>query len=492
MSLKGKGIAAMKWSSLSTVISIVIQMLQLVILSRLLSPEDYGLMGMIMVVVAAAVNFSDMGISNAIIHRQDVTRNHLSTLYILNIGTSAILCLVIFLSAPLVAAFYNEPRLVELVQWMSLLCLFPAFGQQFEVMFRKELKFNNIAKIHILGYTSGFVVAVLGAFFGYGVYALIGSHLTNALVRSLGLVAIGWRVWTPKLHFARTDLKGYLSFGVYQMSSNVLQSLISNLDYLIIGRLFGAQVLGYYNFAYQLVYMPHQKIGPLVNTVALPLFAKMQNDTIQLREGFLKVLNGVTMLNAPIYLGIVVTAPVLVPFVFGDQWLPSVVLIQILGVMMLIRSMIIPIQPLLQSKGRADIYFRYTLINVALQVPILIIGGMVGGSVGVALAFILVQVLLFGIQYTYAVRKMVGPCLPNYLRSVLPGLLCGSAMLAGVLLFNYLYELMIGSVPHFILQVAVGMILYGVIVYTFVPEVVQFAKEMVKRKVGKNKKAPSV
>lgn len=481
-SLKKKGIAAAKWSTLATVVSIVVQLLQLISVSHLLTPTDYGLMGMVMVIVAAAVNLSDMGISNAIIHRQDVTRDHLSSLYILNLATSFVISLAIFLSAPLVAAFYAEPELVNPVRWMSLLCLIPAFGQQFEVLSRKELKFDVISKIQIAAYVGGFVIALGGAYLGYGVYALVGSYLGNALIRSAGLAIMGWRRWTPTVHFARDDLKGYLSFGVYQMSSNLLQSFISNVDYLILGRMYGAQTLGYYTFAYQLCIMPIQKLTPLINSVTLPIFAKIQDDLTQLRRGYIKIVEGVSYLSAPIYLGLLVTAPLLVTFAFGEKWLPSVPLIQILCVMFLLRSMVVAVLPLLQSKGRMNLYFRYTLLCIAIQVPGLLIGAYAGGMRGLCIAFVIVQLVIFCVQYSYAVRRVLGPSLAPLLRGIAPGMLCGLVMVVGVLAFDWLSLALFELNTGFILQVICGALLYFAVIFYFNRNLIHAVRDKVYRR----------
>ncbi|GGO06397.1 MOP flippase family protein [Saccharibacillus kuerlensis] len=485
-SLRKKGIKAAKWSSIATIVTIVIQLLQLVALSRLLSPVDYGLMSMTMVVVAAAVNLTDAGISNAIIHRQDVTKNHLSSLYILNLFTGAFIAVIIFFSAPLVAWFYQESELINPIRWMALLCLLPAFGQQFEVLFRKELKFDNIAKIQIASYFVGFVLAVGGAAAGMGVYALVLSNLGNAFVKSMLLLIQGWKKWRPALHFATKDLKGYLSFGAYQMSSNVIQSLMSNIDYIIIGRLYSAQALGYYSFAFQLCTMPVLKLAPLINTVSLPLYAKMQDNLERLKSGYIKTVNLVSYLNAPIYMGLLVTAPVLVPFVFGDKWEPSIILIQVLAVAMLLRSLVVPIQPLLQAKGRMDMYFRYTLMGMSVQVPGLAIGTYVGGIMGTCIAYVLIQFAMVVIQYQYAMRKTIGPCLREYLRSMAPGLAYGLIMVVGVLIINYLSVAVFSHEANFIIQVAVGALIYFAVIFLFNKELFQNVKN---RLISKTKLA---
>lgn len=475
-SLRTKGIKAAKWSSVATIVTIVIQLLQLIALAQILSPVDYGLMSMTMVVVAAAVNLTDVGISNAIIHRQDVNRNHLSSLYILNLATGAFIATVIFFSAPLVVWFYQEPQLLNPVRWMALLCLLPAFGQQFEVMFRKELKFDNIAKIQIVSYFVGFLLAVGGALAGFGVYALVLSNLGNAFVKSGLLVIQGWKKWTPAFHFSTKDLKGYLSFGVYQMSSNVIQSLMSNIDYILIGRFYSTQTLGYYSFAFQLCTMPVLKLAPLINTVSLPIFAKMQDNMERLRNGYIKTVSLVSYINAPLYLGLLVTAPMLVPFVFGEKWEPSVILIQVLAIAMLFRSLIVPIQPLLQATGRMNMYFRYTLMGMCVQVPGLAIGTYYGDIMGTCIAYVIIQFILMIIQYRYAMRRVLGSCLRAYLLSMAPGLTYGVIMVAGVVSLNYLSVAFFSQQANFVIQVVVGAAIYGVMLFLFNKELFQTAK----------------
>jgi O-antigen/teichoic acid export membrane protein len=467
MSLRRKGITAMKWSSLSTIISIVIQLGQIVIISRMLRPEHYGLMGMIMVFVVLAISMNDLGISNAIIHRQKVTRNELSSLYFINLAAGAVACLAVWIVAPVAAAFYHEPQLVGPMHLMAFLCFVPAIGQQFQVLFQKELKFEYLAKVDIASYLFGFIVVFIGAYFGYGVYALVCSHLANALLKSICLAAVGWRIWKPSWHFSRTDLKGYLSFGIYQMGTNMTQTIISNLDYIILGRMFGAEKLGFYTFAFQICSMPVQKLNPLFSQISLPIFAKIQDQTDKLREGFLKMASMVSYVNAPIFLGLIVTAPYLVLFAFGNQWIPSIPLIQLLAGMLLIRSLIMFTSSLLLAKGRSDIVFKYTVITLLTILPVLTLGAYKGGVLGVATAYLLVQFVFFGVHYKVSIKNILGACFPEYIRSLLPGISYSLLMAVGVLGIGLLVQSTYTQVVVLCIQVTCGAILYGVILYLF-------------------------
>jgi O-antigen/teichoic acid export membrane protein len=465
MSLRIKGITAMKWSSLSTMVSVVIQLSQLVIVSRLLKPEHYGLMGMLMVFVVLAISMNDLGISNAIIHRQNVTRKELSSLYILNLAAGAVACVMVWVLTPVAAYFYHEPQLVGPMHLMAFLCFIPAIGQQFQVLFQKELKFEYLAKVDIAAYLVGFIVVFVGAYLGYGVYALAWSYLANALLKSICLAVVGWRIWMPSWHFSRKDLKGYLSFGMYQMGTNMVQTVISNADYILLGRLFGADKLGYYTFAFQICSMPVQKLNPLFSQISLPILARIQDQADLLRRGFFKITKAVSYVNAPIFFGLIVTAPYLVPLAFGEQWKPSIPFIQVLAGMIFVRSIILITSSLLLAKGRADIAFKYTLISAVIIIPVLTLGAYKGGALGVAIAYLLAQFVLFGIHYKVSIKSILGACLPLYLRSLLPGILYSLVMALSVLGIGLYISNLYTQVVIVCLQVASGACLYAVILY---------------------------
>ncbi|WP_123041924.1 MOP flippase family protein [Cohnella candidum] len=485
MSLKGKGIAAAKWSSLSTVVTTVIQMAQVVAVSRLLAPEDYGLISMIMVVVGIAVSMSDFGVSSAIIHRQDITRSELSGLYALNLASGVAVGAAVWLLAPLACAYYQEPGLLVPMRWMALLCVIPAIGQQFQVLFQKELRFAYLAKVDIASIAVGFAVAAAGAYAGYGVYALVGSYLANALFKTVCLTAAGWKEWRPGWRFSLRDLYGFLRFGAYQMGSNVLQTLTSNVDYLILGRLAGAEALGYYTFAYQLCMMPMQKLWPLVSQISLPLLAKIQDRADLLRQGYFQITGLISYVTGPIYLGLAVTAPYAVPFAFGSQWEASIALVQVHAVMFLLRSSLIPTQSLLLAVGRADTRFYYSVLCLVIIAPSLLVGEWLGGAIGVAYGYLAAQALIVVVNYRQSIRKVLAKCASDYIRSFMPGVLFSAVMAAGVLMLGRLAQGW-GSEPFLVVwELAWGMILYGALLLVFKRELVLSLRDRMLAKGGK-------
>ncbi|MHA7139598.1 teichuronic acid biosynthesis protein TuaB [Rossellomorea arthrocnemi] len=354
-------IGGMKWTGSATIINTGMQLLQYVILGRLLAKSDFGLMGMVTVIIAFAQVFTDMGVGNAIVHRQNASNKQLSTLYWLNVITGATVALIVFLTAPLVAGFYDEPRLIELIHLIALIfCIIP-FGQQFQFIMQKNLEFDRIAKTEITSVVLGVCLAIILAFSGAGVYALVFGQIAFHTIKSILYGFQGWSTFRPSFYFNLREVKEFLSFGVYQMGSRSVSYFSSNVDYILIGRFLGAEALGIYTIAYQLVVVPVTKINPLITRVAFPLFAKVQNSDQSLSKGFTDMSKMLAVITFPILFGLMCTADILVPVMFGDKWEASIPLVQILSALGLLRVLMNPNGSILLAKGRADIGFKWDL-----------------------------------------------------------------------------------------------------------------------------------
>ena len=474
MNLKEKAVSGVKWNAILMTVITALQFITLAILARLLTPADFGLMGMTMVIIGFARLFSDMGISNAIIYRQDATKEELSSLYWLNILVGIAVFLIICASTPFVVVFYHEPRLTNLMYLAALVFLITPFGQQFQVLLQKELQFNRLAIIEMISSFANATVVITLAFWGMGVFSLIWGQLAGTSLRVLLLCYQGWRHWRPYWHFSRRDLKGYISFGLYQMGEKTANYFNTNLDYLLIGSLLGAKALGYYTLAYNLVLRPSSTINPIITKVAFPVFSKIQTDIIKLKRGYLKVLQFLSSVNFPIMAGLAVVAPLAVPTIFGEQWLPSVILIQILAILGLLRSTLNPIGFLLLAKGRADLGFKWNVVLMITQIPGLYLGAKFGGTVGVAIAYSILMGIYIILGYPILIRTLLGPCLYEYVSSMWPSLwmsavMGGAVLCIGIFFQNFSQQLLL------IIQILCGIVIYsGLMIYnqrTFVSEI---------------------
>ncbi len=273
MSLKRAAIAGAKWTAISSSASALIQFGQLAILARLLQPSDFGLMAMVVLMLNFAEQYLDAGVSNAIIHRQEPSREQLSSLYWVNIIVGWLMFGAMVVSAPLAAALFHEPRLNSLVPLAALIFLIGPLGSQFQILLQKELRFRTRSIIEMTRIIVAGVISIGAAFAGYGVLSLVFGLLSGVTISTVLLVGIGWRQWRPGLRLRRADLEGFLSFGFYQLGERTLNYFASRTDQILIGAFLGAHVLGYYSLAWNLIVMPVKRINPVLTSVAFPLFA---------------------------------------------------------------------------------------------------------------------------------------------------------------------------------------------------------------------------
>ncbi|SFS38939.1 MOP flippase family protein [Paenibacillus sp. 453mf] len=458
MSLKQAGINASKWSSTATILITLIQLIQLGVLSRLLTATDYGLMGIVTVIVGFAQIYTDAGISNAIMHHKDMEQRQLSSLYYLNVASGIIVLFLVVILSPLIAGFYSEPGLIEPLIWISLVFAVIPIGQQFQILFQKELEFNKLAIFDITATITGFIVAVISAIAGSGVLALVWGQLTNSSVKSLLLFLFGIRRWPLLAHFKFNETRKFLSFGFYQMAEKTVHFISTNLPNIIIGRFFGIEALGYYTFAFQIIIIPIQKIVPIFTQISLPLFAKVHEDQERLKRGYLKVMQFLGLINFPIYLGLIVVSPEFIPIVFGQKWIDSTPIVQILCGMGLLRSTISPISSLFIAKGRADLSFRWTCITMIFIIPGIVIGGIINGVIGIAIGYLLAQCFLVILNYLYSIRKLLGPCLKDYFTSFMNPFILSLIMAALV----FVLQIFVNEADYLSLasQVFIGVISY--------------------------------
>jgi O-antigen/teichoic acid export membrane protein len=458
-SLRGSAVRGVKWTSLSMVAVTILGLAQLAILTRLLSTTDFGLMSMIATVVGFAQVYADMGFSNAIIYRQDADSDQLSSLYWANIIVSVALGAALVAVAPLVAAFFHEPSLVQPLRLVCLTFVITPLGQQFEVLLQRELEFGLLARRNIAAAVAGLIVAVATAAAGQGVYALVWGQLAQATVRALTTAIVGWRRWRPRLHLRWRDLHGFMSFGLYQLGERSIYYWAANVDYLLIGRYLGPSQLGVYTIAYNLVVLPLGKLNPVLTKVAFPVFARRQDDPAALRRGFGELIELVAFVTFPLLIGLGVTAPVAVPVIFGPNWQPAVVLVQIMVVMGLLKCLSNPLGSILLARGRADVGFWLNVVSTAVTVVALWL--VVGyGTSAVAWGHTLVNLAFFFVELV-VLRRIIGMGMGAYFSRLTRTTLATAVMGVGIAgLYLLLRKVALDMTLELVVLVAAGAALY--------------------------------
>ncbi len=464
--LASRATHAAKWTTISAIVCTGSDISKTIVLARLLMPRDFGLMAMVTIVLGVAQAYVDMGISAAIIYRQDTTKEELSSLYWLNIFVGGCIFALLWVCTPLVVHLFHEPKLTLLLRTTIAVFLIVPVSAQFQVLFQKELAFKLLAGQEIAAALFSLAVGVVVALRGYGVWALVAAFLANSILRTVLLALSGFRRFRPSWHFRRSDLKGYTSFGLFQLGERTLIYLADRTDQVLIGTLLGTSALGYYNFAFNLTARPVQSINPILTRVAFPVFARVQDDLVRLRNGYLKLLEILTMINAPLLIGFAVVAPIAIPTVFGSRWSGSTVIIQVLCIASLLRSTMNPIGSLQLAKGRADMGFWWNVGRLIVYAPVVYAAGVMEGVIGIAFALVFLQALQQVLCYFYIVRPLVGACATDYARVQMRPILIACGMGLGVFLLPNLSRLMPRPIELAVV-IALGACLYAFLLLIF-------------------------
>lgn len=391
----------------------VFQLAKLSALTHLLNPSVFGLMAIVMVVIGFSQAFLDMGISNAIIHKQDVTQEQLSTLYWFNIIAGILIFFILCGVAPFVARFYNEPELAKLIILTGTTFFIQPVGQQFMILWQKEMRFSRIAKIDIFNSFVSLIVTVWLAYLGYGIYALVYGVIVAALMKTVLYLILGLREYKPQMTFRPGNVVEFLSFGAYQMGERTINYFNYQIDTILIGRLLGMEALGIYNIAKQLVMKPAQLFNPIITKVTFPAMAKIQNDTARLKYIYLKTINSLSSINFPIYAFIIIFADDLVGLLFGNKWYAAVPIVQILSFWAALRSTGNPIGSLLLAKGKANWGFWWNLA-LLVYIPFGIYISSKWGLEGIGFGLILMQLFLMPSGWYFLVKPLCGAKFTEY------------------------------------------------------------------------------
>ena len=428
--LKYLAVKATKWTTIATLLKTFFQIIQLVILARYLSVESFGLVALVMVVIGFAQIFIDMGISNAIIHKQEVNEIQLSSLYWLNIIFGLILTIVVSSLSPYISSFYSENRLTELIIILSWTFFINSIGNQHRVLLKKNLEFGVVSKIEIFGVFTSFIVSVVLAILGFEAYSLVYATLISSIFLNISFFLFGIKIHKPRFLFNYSEIRYFLNFGLYQMGQNFIVYFNNQFDVIIIGKLLGTESVGAYNLIKQLVMRPSQVISPIVTNVSFPVMAKVQNDNVSIRRIYLKIISYLTTVNFPIYILMIVFAEPLINVLIGKQWVEYATLFQILSCYAIVRLISSPSGSLILVKGRPEIGLWWSIVSF-LFTPLAIIIGINWNEVGASFALLLYQFIFLIPNWYFIIYKMCGLSGSKYFTSMLPALI--SPMISSIL-----------------------------------------------------------
>lgn len=418
MNLKQKTITSTKWTTVSAIVFVITSIVKLSVLTRFLDKDDFGLMALVNVVLGFMTLFMDMGLTSAILHKQNISQNEYSSLYWLNIIFSVLLMFIIMAFSPFIAEFYEEKELTRLLILMSLSLFISALGRQFKTIKQKALEFKFISIVEIISIIISLLLAIFLALLDYGVYALVYSLLLNFTLTNTAYLIVGIKSHPITFHFNLKETQLFLKIGIYQVGGQVLNYFNRDLDTLIVGKILGFEILGGYSLAKQLVFRPASIINPILTTVAAPVLAKLNNSKDQLKAGYLKLLNIVSTLNFLAYVLLAILAYPIVLFLYGNDYIHIVPLVQLLCIYMYLRSLGNPVGSLVTATGRTDLEFYWNCFAL-FAMPLFVFIGAQYNVNGIAIGLSLFMLLAFYPFYRLLVCKMIDITFKSYLISIL-------------------------------------------------------------------------
>jgi O-antigen/teichoic acid export membrane protein len=378
----------------------VIKLGSTAVLARLLVPEDYGLIGMATVIIGFVEYFKDLGLSAATIQRAKITHQQVSTLFWINVAVGCLVALVVALLAPVVALIYQEPRLQKITLCLAINFVFSGLTVQHQALLQRQMQFSSLAKIEIIALMSGIVGSIVAAYYGAGYWSLVILQLLTVVSNAIGV----WFFcsWRPTLPSRDADIGSMLSFGRDLTGFNILNYFSRNLDNFLIGRVWGAQQLGLYAKAYQLVLLPINQINVPVDRVALPALSRLQNDPERYQKYYARAILVITFLGMPLVMFLFVCADKVILLLLGKDWLDAIPIFQFLIPAAFIGTFNMATGWVYQSLNRNDRQLRWGIFSSLLNVIIFLIA-IKWGALGVAAAYGLSRIVIVApaIAYCY-------------------------------------------------------------------------------------------
>lgn len=437
-----------------------IQFLVSIILARLLLPEEYGVIAIVMVFINLANVFVESGFNTALIQKKEADELDFSSVLYLSIGVASVLYIAIFLLAPIVSSFYDQVILIPLLRVLSLMLFIGAFNSIQNAYVARHMLFKYLFASSMIAVVVSGSLGIFSAYHGFGIWALVIQQISSQATMSIVL----WYTvkWRPQLVFSIFRVKVLFAFGSKLLASALLESLYLNLTVLLIGFLYPPSILGYFNKGQMFPQVIMVNVNGSIQSVLLPALSAYQDNTIRVKEMMRRAIVSSSFLMFPLMVGLAVTSRSLVLLLLTERWLPIVPFIQIACVTFAFWPVHTANLQAINAMGRSDIFLKIEIIKkivsltiLAISLPFGIYAIAMGGAVrGILSTFI----------NAFPNRKLLNYEIREQLKDILPSMLSSAFMGSIIYLFNYL-----ALSPLYILamQVTFGMFLYTLVAYIF-------------------------
>lgn len=475
--IKNKTVSGVFWSATENFANLGIRFIIGIIIARLVSPEEFGLVGMISIFIAISQTFIDSGFVSALVRKPGVTRTDYSTVFFYNLAVGLLFYLTLFLSANAISRFFNEPQLTALIRILGIGLIIGSLTIVQSAVLLRRIDFKLHAKIKVSSAIISGSIAIYLAYRGFGVWSLVVKQLLDRFFSSLFLWI--WNRFIPSLVFSFESFRELFGYGSKLLINGIIGTIHRNIFLVVIGKYFSASELGYYTRATSLKDLPSMSITNIITRVTFPVLAQMQDNPVALKAGYKRMIKTTMFLSFSLLIGLAAVASPLILTLIGEPWRPSIAYLQLLC----FTGMFYPLHALnlnlLNVLGRSDLFLKLGILKKILTIPTIIIGIMLGIKAMILSMWVTTLISYYLNSYysgrfiNYPLRSQVSDILPSFL----------IAFLMGTLVF-FLGEIMpFGNLLKLILQITLGVSVVITISELLKLEAYLYAKTIIKDKL---------
>lgn len=474
--LKDKAISGVKWNAIGRFSTQGVNFVIGLILARLLSPSDYGVVGMVGIFFAIAQTFIDSGFGSALIRKNDCNDTDYSTAFYFNIVVGLVCCILLCVASPFIADFFNTPILKDLVKVMSLNMFIASFAIVHSTRLTHSVDFKSQSIVNLLTAVLSGTMGIFMAYKGFGVWSLVFQQLIATVLRVVLLVAI--TKWFPKLLFSKSSFKYLFNFGSKILTASILHTIYANMTTLIIGKFYSAKDLGYYSRGESLATYPSTNITGILQSVTYPVLSKIQDDDEHLIQSYRKLIS---MTSLVIFFGMFLLAALAKPLIvtlLTDKWLDAVIYLQIFCFAYMFDHICALNLNILYVKGYSNLVLKLEVIKKAISIS-MIIAAVPFGVMAICIARALYTQIAVVIN-TYYTGKLFGLGYVKQVKDFSKYLVLSLIAVIPAFLFTYLN---ISGIVQLLLGGIIAAILYIFFLYkdVYFAELIQIIKNALKR-----------
>lgn len=451
-----------KWRSFVDFGDIILMIVFTAVLARLLNRADFGLVAMALLFNRFVRSMTQIGFGTAVIQSQDVTDAQISAVFLIQVAINFFASLACYICAPLVAAFFNAPKLISIVRVIAWILLLNSLAFP-QVLLQKRLKFAGFSLLGMGSMLVGNIVAITMALKGLGVWALVFRILISRILYSGGIwLVAGWIPIKPSF----VGVGKLFRFGVNMLGSRICNYFSRNLAAIITGKFIGVETLGSFNIAYSLAVVPAERIKSVLYTVLISAFSKIHLDIADFRKKFFASVFSLGAVFIPFMLGLAAVAQNFVVVVYGEKWREAGLFLTFLAVVGMLKGIEHLLRSFIIARGWASVIFGITMIETAVSLPLFFLGAYFFEVIGLVIAYTAASFLSFTLTVRAAQRSVEDNTI--FFRATIRTFAVSGAMFTIVLGFSLLVSSQV--LLTLCTQIGIGIILYGVLRVKFLTD----------------------